>query len=82
MANIGRCEQINREFVPHFEKLRSYLADQDREWLIEQIVRLSWMHTTLRRWIEGTKKRISGRPSSPACTSDQPGAFETENISG
>lgn len=34
--------QINREFVPQFEeKLRAYLARQDREWLIEQIVRLS-----------------------------------------
>ena len=34
--------QINREFVPQFEeKLRAYLADQDREWLIEQIVRLT-----------------------------------------
>jgi hypothetical protein len=34
--------QINREFIPQFEeKLRSYLAEQDREWLIEQIVRLT-----------------------------------------
>jgi len=34
--------QINREFVPHFEeKLRAYLAKQDKEWLIEQIVRLT-----------------------------------------
>ena len=34
--------QINREFVPQFEeKLRAYLAHQDREWLIEQIGRLS-----------------------------------------
>jgi hypothetical protein len=34
--------QINREFVPQFEeKLRTYLADQDREWLTEQIVRLT-----------------------------------------
>jgi hypothetical protein len=43
MANIEAIvRQINREFVPHFEeKLRSYLAHQDREWLIEQIVRLS-----------------------------------------
>ena len=28
--------------MPQFEeKLRAYLADQDREWLIEQIVRLT-----------------------------------------
>lgn len=34
--------QINREFVPQFEeKLRTYLAAQDKEWLIEQIVRLT-----------------------------------------
>ncbi len=34
--------QINREFVPHFEeKLRLYLVDQDKDWLIEQIVRLT-----------------------------------------
>src|SRR5258706_16128637 len=34
--------QINREFVPRFEeKLRLYLADQDKDWLIEQIVRLT-----------------------------------------
>src|SRR5688572_13437304 len=34
--------QINREFVPQFEeKLRTYLADQDKDWLIEQIVRLT-----------------------------------------
>ena len=34
--------QINREFVPQFEeKLRAYLGNQDREWLIEQIVRLT-----------------------------------------
>jgi hypothetical protein len=34
--------EISREFVPHFEeKLRSYLAAQDKDWLIEQIVRLT-----------------------------------------
>ena len=34
--------QINRELVPTFEeKLRASLADRDREWLIEQIVRLT-----------------------------------------
>lgn len=34
--------QINREIVPHFEeKLRAYLVQQDKEWLIEQIVRLT-----------------------------------------
>ena len=34
--------QINREFVPQFEeKLRSYLLTQDKEWLIDQIIRLT-----------------------------------------
>ena len=29
-------QQINKDLVPQFEeKLRAYLADQDREWLIE-----------------------------------------------
>lgn len=34
--------QINKQLVPQFEEnLRAYLADQDKEWLIEQIVRLT-----------------------------------------
>jgi hypothetical protein len=34
--------QINKDLVPQFEeKLRAYLAGQDRDWLIEQIVRLT-----------------------------------------
>ncbi len=43
MPNIETIvRQINREFVPHFEeKLRAFLGEQDREWLIEQIVRLT-----------------------------------------
>ncbi len=43
MPNIETIvRQINREFVPQFEeKLRTYLASQDRDWLIEQIVRLT-----------------------------------------
>ena len=33
---------INKELVPQFEdKLRNYLIQQDKEWLIEQIVRLT-----------------------------------------
>ena len=33
---------INRELVPVFEeKLRAALADRDREWLVEQVVRLT-----------------------------------------
>jgi hypothetical protein len=43
MTNIETIvRQINRELVPQFEeKLRALLAQQDREWLIEQIVRLT-----------------------------------------
>lgn len=43
MANIESIlREINREIVPRFEaQLREQLADKDREWLIEQIVRLT-----------------------------------------
>ena len=35
-------QTVNRELVPHFEeRLRRHLAGRDKEWLIEQIVRLS-----------------------------------------
>lgn len=43
MANIENIVRlINKELVPQFEeRLRSYLIQQDKEWLIEQIVRLT-----------------------------------------
>jgi hypothetical protein len=43
MLNIEHIvRRINKDLVPQFEeKLRVYLADQDKEWLIEQIVRLT-----------------------------------------
>jgi hypothetical protein len=43
MSNIESViRQINKELVPQFEsRLRERLASQDREWLIEQIVRLT-----------------------------------------
>jgi hypothetical protein len=43
MPNIEAIlRQINKDLVPQFEeKLRAHLADQDKEWLIEQIVRLT-----------------------------------------
>jgi hypothetical protein len=43
MATIeGIVRSINRELVPQFEeRLRTVLAEQDREWLIDQIVRLT-----------------------------------------
>ncbi len=41
MTNIEHIvRRINKELVPQFEeKLRAYLADQDKDWLVEQIVR-------------------------------------------
>jgi len=43
MSNIEVVvRQINRDLVPQFEeKLRAHLEAQDREWLIEQVIRLS-----------------------------------------
>ena len=43
MTNIESIvRQINRDLVPQFEEqLRTHLAGQEREWLIEQIVRLT-----------------------------------------
>jgi hypothetical protein len=43
MPNIEAIlRQINKDLVPQFEEqLRAYLAEQDKEWLIEQIVRLT-----------------------------------------
>jgi hypothetical protein len=43
MPNIDHIvRKINKDLVPQFEeKLRSHLADQDKEWLVEQIIRLT-----------------------------------------
>lgn len=43
MPNIDAIlRQINKDLVPQFEeKLRAHLSEQDKEWLIEQIVRLT-----------------------------------------
>ena len=43
MSNIEVVvRQINRDLVPQFEeRLREHLALQDREWLIEQVIRLT-----------------------------------------
>lgn len=43
MPNIETIiRSINKELVPQFEeRLRAYLIQQDKEWLIEQIIRLS-----------------------------------------
>jgi len=52
--------QINKELVPQFEaQLREHLASQDREWLIEQIVRLTLdahsLHEMDRRHLQQAK---------------------------
>lgn len=43
MANVETIvRQINKELVPQFEsQLREHLAAQDRDWLIEQVIRLT-----------------------------------------
>lgn len=43
MPNIEAImREINRDLVPEFEKkLRAYLVEQDKDWLIEQIIRLT-----------------------------------------
>ncbi|HEX5943236.1 MAG TPA: hypothetical protein VFY66_13215 [Anaerolineales bacterium] len=43
MPNIDAIlREINKDLVPQFEeKLRTHLAEQDKEWLIEQIIRLT-----------------------------------------
>jgi hypothetical protein len=58
----GIVRSINREFVPQFEeRLRQYLVQQDKEWLIEQIIRLSLDAHSLeemdRKVIQDTKAR-------------------------
>jgi hypothetical protein len=65
MPNIDAIlREINKDLVPQFEeKLRAYLAEQDKEWLVEQIVRLTLDAHSLeerdRKHVreEGTKKR-------------------------
>ena len=61
MPNIETIvRQINKGFVPEFEtKLREVLVAQDREWLIEQIVRLTLdaqsLHEMDRRTLQEAK---------------------------
>ncbi|MCP4605633.1 MAG: hypothetical protein GY847_34785 [Proteobacteria bacterium] len=44
--------QVNKELVPEFEeKLRYHLEQQDREWLIEQIIRMTLDKHSLQDWI-------------------------------
>jgi hypothetical protein len=54
---------INRELVPVFEeKLRAALADRDREWLIEQVVRL----TLDAHALEEADRRVSAEAKATA----------------
>jgi len=58
---------INRDLVPRFEeRLRAVLAEQDREWLIDQIVRLTLDAHSLdeidRRSVAAASSSLSRRP--------------------
>lgn len=61
MPNIESVvRQINRDLVPQFEaRLRQHLASQDRDWLIEQIIRLTLdahsLHEMDRRHLQEVK---------------------------
>ena len=61
MPNIESVvRQINKDLVPQFEtRLRQHLSQQDRDWLIEQIVRLTLdahsLHEMDRRHIQEVK---------------------------
>jgi hypothetical protein len=61
MPNIESVvRQINRDLVPQFEsRLREHLANQDRDWLLEQIVCLTLdahsLHEMDRRHLQEAK---------------------------
>ncbi|MGH2582301.1 MAG: hypothetical protein ACRDFQ_05335 [Anaerolineales bacterium] len=63
MSNIDHIiRKINKDLVPQFEeKLRSYLADQDKDWLIEQIVRLTLDAHSLKEMDRKIKQDIIAR---------------------
>lgn len=63
MLNIEHIvRRINKDLVPQFEeKLRAYLADQDKEWLIEQIVRLTLDAHSLQAMDRKIKQEIIAR---------------------
>jgi hypothetical protein len=53
---------INRGLIPQFEeKLRAYLAQQDKEWLIEQIIRLSLDAHSLEEMDRKTLQELKAR---------------------
>ena len=64
MSNIETVvRQINKELVPQFEaRLREHLAGQDRDWLVEQIVRLTLdahsLHEMDRKHLQEAKTTI------------------------
>jgi hypothetical protein len=66
MLNIEHIvRKINKDLVPQFEeKLRAYLADQDKEWLIEQIVRLTLDAHSLQALDRKVKQEIIARNRS------------------
>jgi hypothetical protein len=88
MPNIDSIlRQINKELVPQFEeRLRRHLVDQDREWLIEQIVRLTLdahsLHEMDRKLLQEAKlrKRLDriGRVQKMGLDRDKIGSFLAE----
>jgi len=64
--------QVNEELVPQFEeKLRRFLVTQDKEWLIDQIVRLALDAHSLqemdRRQFQEAKARREPADSTAPC---------------
>jgi hypothetical protein len=54
--------QVNKDLVPQFEeRLRSFLAAQDKEWLIDQIIRLALdahsLHEMDRKQLQAAKAK-------------------------
>ncbi|MDJ0553096.1 MAG: hypothetical protein QNJ68_01360 [Microcoleaceae cyanobacterium MO_207.B10] len=83
----GVLRSINKELTPQFEeKLRSYLVQQDREWLIDQIVRLTLDSVSLKQkdiqaiQEQKTLERLSriGRVKSMALDREKLDAFIKE----
>jgi hypothetical protein len=63
MENIDHLiQRINKELAPQFEeKLRSYLKDKDKEWLIEQIVRLTLDANSLESMDQRADRRVKAK---------------------
>jgi len=57
--------EVNRELVPEFEeRLRHHLEQQDREWLIEQIIRTTLDKHSLQEWDRKVFRKIKAEQRS------------------